>query len=87
MFVYFNFLNSNESFFYTLIKMIIHHLIKMTQIRNNKHNKKINMDIVSFELQYMLDGDKKKFMAITLNFDIVENRSYLYNYSEKLQYD
>jgi len=37
-------------FFYTLIKMIIHHLIKMTQITNNKHNKKINMDIVSFEL-------------------------------------
>jgi len=59
----------------------------MTQITNNKHNKKINMDIVSFELQYMLDGDKKIFMAITLNFDIVVNKSYLYNYSEKLQYD
>jgi len=28
MFVYFNFLNSNESLFYTLIKVIIHHLIK-----------------------------------------------------------
>jgi len=42
MFVYFNFLNSNESlFFYTLIKMIIHHLIKMMQITNNKHNNKI----------------------------------------------
>jgi len=26
-------------------------------------------------------------MAITLNFDIVVNKSYLYNYSEKLQYD
>jgi len=43
------------------------------------------MDIVSFELQYMLDGDKKKiFMTITLNFDIIVNKSYLYNYSEKL---
>jgi len=41
MFTYFNFLNSNESLFYTLIKMIIHHLIKMTQITNNKHNNKI----------------------------------------------
>jgi len=45
------------------------------------------MDIVSFELQYMLDGDKKNFMTITLNFDIVVNKSYLYNYSEILQYD
>jgi len=45
------------------------------------------MIIVSFELQYMLDGDKKIFMTITLNFDIVVNKSYLYNYSEKLQYD
>ena len=31
----------------------------------------------------MLDGDKKIFMAITLNFSIVVNKSYLYNYSEK----
>jgi len=30
-----------------------------------------------------LDGDKKIFMAITLNFYIVVNKSYLYNYSEK----
>jgi len=29
MFVYFNLLNSNESLFYTLIKVIIHYLIKM----------------------------------------------------------
>ena len=42
------------------------------------------MDIVSFELQYMLDGDKKIFMAITLDFDIVINKSYLYNYSKKI---
>jgi len=42
------------------------------------------MDIVSFELQYILDGDRKIFMAITLNFDIVVNKSYLYNYNEKL---
>jgi len=27
--------------FYTLIKVIIHHLIKMTQKTNNKHNNKI----------------------------------------------
>jgi len=32
----------------------------------------------------MLDGDKKIFMAIILNFDIVLNKSYLYNYSEKI---
>jgi len=31
MFVYFNLLNSNESLFYTLIKVIIHHLIKIMQ--------------------------------------------------------
>ena len=41
MFVYFNFLNPNESLFYTLIKVIIHHLVKMTQRTNNKHNNKI----------------------------------------------
>jgi len=42
MFVYFNFLNSNEYLFYTLIKVIIsHHLIKMTERTNNKHNNKI----------------------------------------------
>ena len=39
MFVYFNFLNSNESLFYALIKMIIHQFIKTTQKTNNKHNK------------------------------------------------
>jgi len=31
-----------------------------------------------------LDGDKKIFMTITLNFYIVVNKIYLYNYSEKL---
>jgi len=41
MFVYFNFLNSIKSLFYTLIKVIIHHLIKMMQRINNKHNNKI----------------------------------------------
>ena len=36
----------------------------------------------------MLDGDKKIFMAITLNFYIVVNKNYSYNYSEKkLKYD
>jgi len=39
MFVYFNLLNYNKSFFYTLIKVIIHHLIKMIQKINNNHNK------------------------------------------------
>ena len=85
MFLYFNFLNSNESFFYKLIKVIIHHLIKMMQKTNNKHNNNFfYIDLVSFEFQYMLDGDKKKIMAITLNFYIVVNKSYLYNYSEKI---
>jgi len=32
----------------------------------------------------MLDGDKKIFIAITLNFYIIVNKSYLYNYSEKI---
>jgi len=41
MFIYFNFLNYNEYLFYTVIKVILHHLIKMTQIINNKHNNKI----------------------------------------------
>ena len=40
MFVYFNFLNYNESIIYILIKVIIHHLIKMMQRTNNKHNNK-----------------------------------------------
>jgi len=40
MFVYFNLLNSNESIFYTLIKVIIHYLIKMIQRTNNNHNNK-----------------------------------------------
>ena len=40
MFVYFNFLNSNESLFYILIKVIIHHLVEITQRTNNKHNNK-----------------------------------------------
>ena len=41
MLVYLNFLNSNKSLFYTLIKVILHHLIKMMQKLNNKHNNKI----------------------------------------------
>jgi len=88
MFVYFNFLNSNKSLFYTLIKMIIYHLIKMTQRTTNKHNNKI----LTYML-YLLNSNiywmviKNIFMTITLNFNIVVNKSYLYNYSEKLQYD
>ena len=41
------------------------------------------MNLVSFKPQYMLDGGKIIFMAITLNFYIVVNKIYLYNYSEK----
>jgi len=37
-----------------------------------------------FWTSIMLDGDKKIFMTITLNFSIVVNKSYLYNYSEKI---
>jgi len=40
--------------------------------------------MVSFELQYMLDGDKKKFMAITLKLYIIVNKIYLYNYNNFL---
>jgi len=41
MFVYFNLLNLNEYFFHTLIKVIIHHLIKMIQRTNYNHNKSL----------------------------------------------
>jgi len=41
MFVYFNLLNSNESLFYILIKVIMHYLIKMIQKTNNNHNKSL----------------------------------------------
>ena len=41
MFVYFNLLNSNEFLFDTLIKVIIHYLMKMIQRTNNNHNNKI----------------------------------------------
>ena len=41
MLVYFNLLNSNESLSCTLIKVIIHHLIKMIQRTNNNHNKSL----------------------------------------------
>jgi len=32
----------------------------------------------------MLDGNKKILMTITLNFYIIVNKSYLYNYSDKI---
>jgi len=52
MFVYFNLLNFNKSLFCTLIKVIIHHLIKMIQRINNNHNKKfkINYNCLDFRL-------------------------------------
>ena len=40
-FVQFDLLNSNESFLYTLIKVRIHHLIKMIQRTNNNPNKSL----------------------------------------------
>jgi len=88
MFVYSNYLNSNESLFYILIKVIIHHLVEMTQRTNNKHNNKILTQILyllNFNICWMVI--KKMFMAITLNFYIVVNKNYLYNYMKKLQYD
>jgi len=65
--------------FYTN-KVIIHHLIKITQRTNIKP---INIYFVYFELQYMLDGDKK-IMVITLNFYIIVNQTIIVT---KLQYD
>jgi len=60
-------------------------LIKITQKINIKLTiKKFKLDLVSFERQYTLDGDKKKFMAITLNLHIIVNNIYLYNYSDKI---
>jgi len=41
MFVYYKLLNSHESNFYTLIKVIIDYLIKMIQRTNNNHNKSL----------------------------------------------
>ena len=41
MFVYFNFLNSNEYLSNTMTKVIIYHLIKITQRTTNKDNNKI----------------------------------------------
>ena len=86
MFVYLYFLNYNESLFYTLIKVIIHHLIKMTQRTSNKQNNKILRQILyllNFNICWMMI--KKIFMIITLNFYIVVNKNYLYNYSEKIK--
>ena len=41
----------------------------MIQKTNNNYNNKIFItDLVSFELQYMLDGDKKIFMANYIKF-------------------
>jgi len=57
----------------------------MTQRTNNKHDNKILTQIL-----YLLNSNicwmviKKIFMTITLNFYIVINKSYLYNYSEKI---
>jgi len=82
MFLYFNFLNCNEYLFYIII-VIIHHLIKMTQRTNNKHNNKILTWIL-----YLLNSNicwiVIIFMAITSNFYIVVNKNYLYNYNEKI---
>jgi len=60
----------------------------MTQKTNNKHNNKLLTWILYFlnsNICWMVI--KKIFMVITLNFDIVVNKSYLYNYSEILRYN
>ena len=51
MFVYFDFLNSNEPLFNTLIK-VIHHLIKIIQRTNNNHNKSFKKIIIVYILDY-----------------------------------
>jgi len=55
MFVYFNLLNSNESIFYALIKVIIHRLIKMIQRINNNHNDTI-LTYILYLLNYNYVG-------------------------------
>jgi len=60
-------------------------LIQITQKTNIKLIIIIfNIDIVSFELQYMLDGNKKKYMENTLKFYIIVNKIYLNNYRDKI---
>ena len=49
MFVYFNFLNYDESLFYTLIKVTIHYLIKITQ------RTKIKLIINIVKILYLLN--------------------------------
>jgi len=43
--------------------------------------------MISFELQYTLDGDKKQFMENYIHFYIILNKFYLYNLVTKLQYE
>jgi len=38
--------------------------------------------MISFELQYILDDEKK--LTIILNFYIIVNKIYLYNYTDKI---
>jgi len=82
----FYFLNSNESLFYILIKVIINHLTQVTQRIN------IKLLIINFQNKYCIfwtsiyvGGGKKKFMTITLKFYIIVNKIYLYNYSDKIK--
>ena len=60
--------------------MIIHHLIKMTQITNNKHNNKILTWILYLSNSNICWMVIKKYSWQI----IVVNKSYLYNYSEKI---
>ena len=48
MFVYFNLLNSNEYLFYILIKVIIHHLIKISKW----YKEQIIIIIKKFKINY-----------------------------------
>ena len=58
---------------------------KMTQRTNSKHNKILS------QILYLLNSNicwmviKYIFMAITLNFYIVVNKNYLYNYIENIK--
>ena len=46
---------------------------------------KFKIDLSSFQLQYILDGNKK-IIKITLKYYIKVNKIYLYNYSDKIKH-
>ena len=56
----------------------MHHLIEITQI------KKIKLKIIEISIVNICWMVIKKIMTITLNFYIVVNKIYLYNYTDKI---